>query len=193
MILFVTICSNEISLKTEVETEKKVKTPNALKALVHIGCKGKKKCMDVKIKNSKCGDLAKFSLAPVKAALRNFRSGLIKKDIKLQKSASNEFIKAMKPVTSCNVCPKSIKIAFSKGFKITDSKKKAKKTAKKAKKSLKKAKKAHKKAHKKGHKKAHKKSDKKAHKKGHSKRGKKVRKVVYMAIVNFFKSLLRLC
>jgi histone H1/5 len=194
MVLVLGITSTVLSLENNITTEGAKKTSSTLQAIAHIGCKGNKGCMAKKIKSAKCGGLAKFNLAKVNSAVASYKTGLKKKNVKIQTTASKAFKTAMKPVVACNITPKSMKAAFTRGFKIAKSKKAAKKLVKKAKKASKKVKKAAKakktakkvkktvkKAAKKGKKAA--KKGKKAAKKG-KKEAKKAKKSAKKAVKN---------
>ena len=209
MILFVGITTNALALEKGKKKGKKAakakvtKVSPVLRAIAFLACAGKAKCMIAKFKTQKC-KLSAWK-APTRAVAL-YQIGLKKKSVKLQHKANKSFKAAMKPIATCNITPKNMRTAFSKGLKIVGGKKakkaakkakKAVKKAKKAKKAAKKAKKAVKKAAKKGKKAAKKgkKAAKKAAKKGKkaAKKAKKAKKAAYISIMASLKSLLKLC
>ena len=197
MVIFVGFTSNALTSETNVTTEGK--TSPVKQALLHVLCKGNKKCFVAKLKAAKC-KLGKFSLKNAEKAVLAYKKALRAKSVKNQIKTSAYFKKVMKLVVSCNVCTKTFKVAFSRGFKIIKSKKKAKKVAKKAKKVAKKIKKAKKvkKAAKKVKKAAKKvkkaaKKVKKAAKKAAKKVKKAVKKVSFISIAKSLLAMAKLC
>ena len=184
MILFVGIMSTAVSLENNLSAEKGKKKAKkvvakanpTVVAIAFIGCAGKSKCMAAKIKAQKC-KLSKFSLKGATAAVQAFAKAAKagKKGLKGMAKASGAFKKAMKPIATCNITPKKMKAAFTRGLKVRKGKK-AKKAAKKAKKVVKKAKKAAKKA-----------------KKAAKKPKKAAKKAAYKAIAAALSALLKLC
>merc|ERR1719362_2457952 len=130
MIIFAGIISTSLALE---KGKKKSKANPTIKALAHIACKGKAKCMAKKIKAAKC-NFAKFSLKGAIGAVKAYKAAAAKKNIKAEVKAAKAFKIAMKAVANCNICPKTMRAAFKRGFKIVKGgkAKKAKKAAKKA-------------------------------------------------------------